>query len=247
VSSKNNSSRRDSFHEFTLERGFFGQALDFPALRPQMDAGMASAMKASMLSKPWWSFRSGMRWLQGATLGIALASAAAASDGSQPRKTERYDVKTQGLSAGAARTVVLAPDGVVRSVVTDFSKYDSFISRFKQAKVVGKVGDKTDVYLQVPIMNGAVKIWAIVRFDPPKQSGNDQVISGKMVKGNVKRLDAVWRIHKVNDESTELRLELLIVPDLPVPESLVLPEVRYAADKAVSGTRDEAERRASVH
>lgn len=189
-----------------------------------------------------------MRWLQGATLGVALASAAAASDGSRPHKTERYDVKaSQGMNAGAARTIVLAPDGVVRSVVTDFAKYESFISRFKQAKVVGKVGDKTDVYLQVPIMNGAVKIWAVVRFDPPKASGADQVITGKMVKGNVKRLDAVWRIHKVNDESTELKLELLIVPDLPVPESLVLPEVRYAADKAVSGTRDEAERRASVH
>ena len=43
---------------------------------------------------------------------------------------------------------------------------------------------------------------------------------------------------------TELRLELLIVPDLPVPEAVVLPEVRYAAAKAVSGTRDESERRA---
>ncbi|MFZ5894032.1 MAG: SRPBCC family protein [Myxococcota bacterium] len=200
-----------------------------------------------MFSKPWSSFRSSLRWLQAATLGVALASAAAASDGSKPRKTERYDVKAQGMSAGAARTIVLAPDGVVRSVVTDFGKYESFISRFKSAKVVGKVGDKTDVYLQVPIMNGAVKIWAVVRFDPPKGSGDDQVITGKMVKGNVKRLDAVWRIHKVNEQSTELRLELLIVPDLPVPESLVLPELRYAADKAVSGTRDEAERRASLH
>jgi ribosome-associated toxin RatA of RatAB toxin-antitoxin module len=173
-------------------------------------------------------------------LGVLLASSAAASDG---RKIERYDVR----GAGAARAIVQAPDGVVRSVVTDFARYESFITRFKAAKVVGKVGDKTDVYLQVPILKGAVKIWAVVRFDPPKSAGEDQVVTGKMIKGNVKRLDAVWRIHHVDEQHTELRLELNIVPDLPVPESLVIPEVSYAADKAVSGTRDEAERRATTH
>jgi ribosome-associated toxin RatA of RatAB toxin-antitoxin module len=193
------------------------------------------------------ALNTGRRWsfLRAVALGalVFASSSAAASDGSQ-RKVERYDVKASGLNAGAARTIVMASDAVVRSVVTDFAHYDTFISRFKSAKVVGKVGDKTDVYLQVPIINGAVKIWAIVRFEPLKQVGQDQVLIGKMVKGNVKRLDASWRLHRLDDQSTELRLELLIVPDLPVPEAVVLPEVRYAAAKAVSGTRDEAERRA---
>lgn len=180
------------------------------------------------------------RWLRTVALGalVFASSAAAASDA---RKVERYDVK----GAGGARTIVMASEAVVRSVVTDFNHYDSFISRFKSARVVGKVGDKTDVYLQVPIINGAVKIWAIVRFEPLKRVGeNKQILVGKMVKGNVKRLDAVWRLNRLNDQSTELKLELTIVPDLPVPDSVVLPEVRYAAAKAVSGTRDEAERRA---
>jgi ribosome-associated toxin RatA of RatAB toxin-antitoxin module len=194
------------------------------------------------------ALNTGRRWslLRAVALGafVFASATAAASDGSQPRKIERYDVKAAGLNAGAARTVVMASDTVVRSVVTDFAHYDTFISKFKAAKIVGKVGDKTDVYLQVPIINGAVKIWAIVRFEPLKQVGEDQVLIGKMVKGNVKRLDASWRLHRLDDQSTELRLELLIVPDLPVPEALVLPEVRYAAAKAVGGTRDDAERRA---
>jgi ribosome-associated toxin RatA of RatAB toxin-antitoxin module len=194
------------------------------------------------------ALNTGRRWslLRAVALGafVFASATAAASDGSQPRKIERYDVKAAGLNAGAARTVVMASDTVVRSVVTDFAHYDTFISKFKAAKIVGKVGDKTDVYLQVPIINGAVKIWAIVRFEPLKQVGEDQVLIGKMVKGNVKRLDASWRLHRLDDQSTELRLELLIVPDLPVPEAVVLPEVRYAAAKAVGGTRDEAERRA---
>ncbi|HET9958765.1 MAG TPA: SRPBCC family protein [Polyangiaceae bacterium] len=185
------------------------------------------------------------RILRAAALTATLSGAAAAQADARERPVERYDVRTAGTSAGAARTVVRAGDGVVRSVVTDFSRYPDFISRFKTAKVIGKSGDKTDVYLQVPILNGAVKIWAVVRFDPPKEVNGGQVVSGKMLKGNVKRLDAVWRIQPLDAESTELKLELTIVPDLPVPEAVVLPEVRYAAAKAVSGTRDEAERRAT--
>ena len=62
----------------------------------------------------------------------------------------------------------------------------------------------------------------------------------------VKRLDAVWRLRKVDDASTDLALELLIVPDLsiPAPRSLVLSETQRAAARAVSGARTEAERRA---
>ncbi len=180
-------------------------------------------------------------------LGAATAALTPAGDahaeGSKSRKVERYEVASKGARAGAARTVVEAPREVVRSVVTDYNRYTDFITRFRSAKIVGKSGDKTDVYLQVPIMNGTVKIWAVVRFDPPKQVGNDLVITSRMLKGNVKRLDANWRIKQLDAQRSELALELTIVPALPVPESLVMPEVRYAAAKAVSGSRDEAERR----
>ena len=179
------------------------------------------------------------------TAAFAPTSDAEANAAGPSRKVERYEVQSGAHRAGAARTVVEAPQGVVRSVVTDYGKYEAFITRFKSSKVVGKSGDKTDVYLQVPIMKGAVKIWAVVRFDPPKQVGNDVVIRSKMLKGNVKRLDANWRIKTIDEHRSELALELTIVPDIPVPNSLVMPEVRFAAAKAVSGTRDEAERRAS--
>lgn len=174
---------------------------------------------------------------------VLLGASAAVADSSQKPRIERFDVKSGGRDAGAARTIVMAPQPLVRSVVTDFAHYESFIKRFKSAKVVGRVGNKTDVYLQVPIVKGTMKIWAIVRFDPPKTEGENDIITGTMVKGNVKRLDAVWRIKKLDAQRTELTLELLIVPDMPVPASLVRSELRGAAAKAVSGTRDEAERR----
>jgi len=42
-------------------------------------------------------------------------------------------------------------------------------------------------------------------------------------------------------QPSHVELELLIVPKLPVPGSLVTRETAYAADKAVTGVRDRAE------
>lgn len=178
----------------------------------------------------------------------SVSVAAAPAPGPELEKwhhIDRFDVKTPyaEMPAGAARGNVNASPDFVRQVVLDYKNYANFISRFEKSRVVGKTGDKTDVYLQVPILKGAAKVWAIVRFEPPKQVGDTEVVEGHMIKGNVKRLDATWRMKKLDDSSTHLVLELLIVPDMPVPDSLVVPEVRYAAAKAVEGSRDEAEKR----
>jgi len=163
------------------------------------------------------------------------------------RKVDRFDVKTPyaTMNAGAARVNVDAPEELVRSVVVDYKNYSTFMKRFEKSVVVGRSGDKTDVYLQVPILKGAAKVWAVVRFEPVKEVNGTDVVVGHMIKGNVKRLDATWRLKKIDDTTTNVVLELLIVPDLvvPVPDSLVVPEVRFAAAKAVEGSRDEAEKR----
>jgi len=184
------------------------------------------------------------------TLFSSVSVAAAPASGPELqkwRRVDRFDVKTpySDTNAGAARGNVDAPEDVVRAVVLDYKNYASFISRFEKSRIVGRSGDKTDVYLQVPILKGAAKVWAIVRFEPVKQVDGSEVVEGHMVngKGNVKRLDATWRLKKLDDTTTQVVLELLIVLDMPVPDSLVVPEVRFAAAKAVEGSRDEAEKR----
>lgn len=159
------------------------------------------------------------------------------------RDSERYEVETEHSStkAGAARVHIAAPMASVKKTVSDFRNYSKFISKFDKAKVVGRNGDKTDVYLQVPILKGAAKIWAVVRFEPLKTVNGEEVLEGHMVKGNVKRMDAWWRIKKIDDDNTQLNLELLIVPKLPVPGSMVTGEVKYAADEAVMGSRNRTE------
>jgi len=177
----------------------------------------------------------------------AAGSPSAAVEAAEPpAEVIRYEVllPTSSYHAGAARTVVAAPLPVTHSLVTDYAHYSSFIKAFETSKIVGRNGEATDVYLRVKILKGAAKIWAIVRFNPAKLDGATETVSAQMVKGNVKRLDAIWHLTPVDDEHTRLTLELLIIPDLPVPEALVVPEVRDAAATAVRGVRDESARRA---
>ncbi len=184
-----------------------------------------------------------------AALGFSVTTPAwAETEGERLKKkgdSERYERKTDRskVKAGCARIAIKAPPDIVEDVVTDFKNYARFISKFKKARVVGKEGDSTLVYLVVPILHGAGKIWAVVKFAPVKKEGDSRVLSGSMVKGNVERLDAEWRITPIDDEYTQLNCELLIEPKLPVPGSVVTGEVAYAADEAVTGSRKRAEKK----
>jgi ribosome-associated toxin RatA of RatAB toxin-antitoxin module len=191
-------------------------------------------------------------WALAAGLGLPAAPGSAQAHPTteaqrliEKRDAERYEVKTpySSVKAGAARIAVAAPMSVVRAAVTDFSKWDDRITKFTKSSVVGRKGKQTDVYVQVPILKGLAKVWAIVRFEPIKTlEDGQQVLVGKMIKGNVKRLDATWRLTKIDDSNTQLNLELLIVPDMPVPGSVVTPEVAYACDEAVMGLRNHSEK-----
>jgi hypothetical protein len=184
-----------------------------------------------------------------------LAVTAGSALASSPTDVTRYDCKLpeSNRPAGGARTVVSASPDLVKSVVLDFEHYAYYFdpdkgknpSRRWASHVVGRSGDKTDVYLEVPILKGAAKIWAIIRFDPPKKVGDTEIVSGRMLKGNVETLSARWRMRPAADNSTELQLEFLVVPKLPVPDSLLSNEARSAAFKAVSGMKGEALKRAN--
>lgn len=159
-------------------------------------------------------------------------------------KAQRYSVKTaqSSIEAGGARIEVAADTQSVTAIVQDYDNYSKLSDRFDKSRIVGRSGADTDVYLQVPILKGAAKIWAVVRFAPPKVSNGEQVIMGHMIKGNVERLDAKWIVKATGDHRSEVHLELLIVPKLPVPGSVVTGETAFAADKAVTGVRDRAEK-----
>jgi hypothetical protein len=183
---------------------------------------------------------------------LALASGTALA--SSPTDVTRYDCKLpeSNRPAGGARTLVTASPELVKSVVLDFAHYAHYFDPDKgrnpdrkwASRVVGKSGDKTDVYLEVPILKGAAKIWAIIRFDPPQKVGDTEIVTGRLIKGNVDKLSCKWKLRPAPDNSTELQLEFLVVPKLPVPDSLLSNEARSSAFKAVSGIKGEALKRA---
>jgi ribosome-associated toxin RatA of RatAB toxin-antitoxin module len=185
-------------------------------------------------------------------LALTLLTAVASAGSKQGPKDEqllanrnavRYEVAVpdSGVKAGAARVHVRASLNTVRKAVADLGNYAAFISKFKKSKVLARSKKHVDVYLEVPILKGTAKVWAVVRVTPAKKVGDSEVIVGKMLQGNVERLEATWRLRSLGEHSTILDLELLIVPKIPVPNSLVTGEVAYAADKAVTGLRNRAE------
>lgn len=173
--------------------------------------------------------------------GLCLPNSAGAT------AARRYEVQMpfSDIKGGAAHTEIRAPLDLVRRIVTDYGRWAEHIKRFDKAHIIGRHGDTTDVYLQVPVMKGAAKVWGVVRFDPPKPGNNgEEVIVGHLLKGNIKRLDARFRLSRIDDQRTGLDIELLIVPDffIPLPNSMVTDELAYAADMAAQGIGDSSER-----
>jgi hypothetical protein len=158
--------------------------------------------------------------------------------------TERYNVAVQGYSirAGGGVTAINAPISAVRRTVTDYGRYADFMPRFQKSRIVGKSGPNTDVYLQVSILHGAANIWAVTRFGPPVPEGAGERIEGRLHgQGNVEQMLAIWHLLPVDENRTIAKLELLIVPKLPLPGSVVTPELEYASDQAVTATRERVE------
>lgn len=188
----------------------------------------------------------------GLAWGGSLAQAAAPPSAAQSKKAKRYRKAADGtdVMAGCAHVTVQAPADVVRKVITQYGDYSSFVKRYKnnelqfqmKTKVVGREGANTDVYLEVPIMKGTAKVWGVVRFGPPKLVGGEEVIEGRLLKGNVRRLEARWRIRKLDDASTRLDLELLILPKIPLPGQLITGELEFVSDVSVTGARTRAEK-----
>jgi len=162
------------------------------------------------------------------------------------RDSERYEVPIDGQSikAGGARILINAPLPLVRTIIQDYARYQDFMPRFKRSRVVGQSEKATQVYLQVPILHGAANVWSVVQFNQPiKKPDGSEVIRGKMIpgQGNVREFRASWFLVPIDANTTLLRSEILIVPTLPVPGSVVTGELGYASDMAVTSTRNRAE------
>jgi hypothetical protein len=160
-------------------------------------------------------------------------------------KPHTYTFKTRNpaspIDTGGAAVVVHAPIADVRKIVMNYGSYQKFLKPFDQSRVLSKRKGVSEVYLQVPILHGAMRIWAVAEMPPPAKRGPEEVIAGRMKKGNIADFRPVWRMRAVDAERTVLKLELLLDPNLPFGASLVTKHLVLSAEKGVKGVKARAE------
>jgi hypothetical protein len=163
-------------------------------------------------------------------------------------KALRYSVKTaapaSAIDTGGAAIFVNAPLSEVRKIVTNYGAYAKIIQPFKQSRVLSKKNGVSEVYLEVPVAHGAATVWAVAKMGKPVKDGDEEKIVAEYSRGNVDDFRAVWRLRAIDATHTIVKLEVLVDPKLPLPSSMVTPELKYAADKAVTAVRDESQKRA---
>lgn len=159
--------------------------------------------------------------------------------------TLKWNHVPTGASAryGHAEVLVDAPLAKVRSAAVDFGHYRDLHHKFASARVVAKQGDNVDVYLKLPIKVGPVKLdqWEVMRFGPARGGAASLVIEGRGVQGNMKEGHIVITARAVDERHTLVKVDLLLVPSLPAPQSLIDEELRDAATDFVNGLRDKAQ------
>jgi hypothetical protein len=182
--------------------------------------------------------------------GLASAPAHAGSDPDVDRLNEAgHSLKWNYVPAGRseryghAEALVQAPLAALRSHISNFSQYKALVpDKFNNARIVGKQGDSTDVYLSVPVLHGAVTFWQILRFAPLQQvRPGEEVLEGRFVRGNVRDANVVFTIRQIDENVTLLKMDLLIVPNIPAPQSAIDEELRDAAMDAVNAIHNRAQ------
>ncbi|GAC1577262.1 MAG: hypothetical protein NVS3B20_08670 [Polyangiales bacterium] len=142
---------------------------------------------------------------------------------------------------GRAEAFISAPMAKTREAVLDYGNYSSFIPRFEKSKLLKRDGLAAEVFLQLPILKGSARLWALERFAAPVPNGKGETIKGSFIKGNVDDMQAVWHYRPVDDKHSIVTCEIYAVPKLVVPEKLMIGQLEDACGEAVLGVRDRAE------
>ncbi len=182
--------------------------------------------------------------LAGAACFVPSIARAAKTDKEGRLSAERYRLPMPGsdIEIGGAVIGVYAPMSDVLKVVLKFSNYHKILPRLEQSRIVGKKGDQTDLYVRAPILRGVAYIWGVMRFGAPVPwAGKGKTLTGRLVKGNLEAYHGRWKLYPCGSERTILQCEQFIDLKIPLPASMVTPELEWASDTGVTAVRDIAE------
>jgi hypothetical protein len=99
------------------------------------------------------------------------------------------------------------------------------------------------VYIQMGVMNDMLTFWNVTRFAPVRSDAGGEIIEGHMIpgRGNIDDSAAVWTLRSVGPDFTVLKLDALLRPGLPAPQSTIDNELRESAERAVNSVHDRAQ------
>jgi len=147
---------------------------------------------------------------------------------------------------GRAVGVVAAPLADVVRTVEDYSQYYTFLPHFRTSRVLSQRGNVALVYMEATVALDTIKLWAQMKMGPAPSQGTTQVIEAKMVKGNMKILEARWELTPLGPNRTSVAFQLLMDPDAPLPASLLSNENAKASRKTIGALRKTVAARATI-
>src|SRR4051794_40246538 len=147
---------------------------------------------------------------------------------------------SQSVQWGRGEVVLDARPDEVLAVVQNYAQYAGMFPYFEKSRVLSQRGSDAIVYLEAKILHGAATLWSQVRMTASSPTPETHVIEVRMMKGksNLGQLLARWEVTPVGDgKRTLVGFQLLVDPDLPVPDSLVSDELRKSAGQALRALR----------
>jgi ribosome-associated toxin RatA of RatAB toxin-antitoxin module len=161
----------------------------------------------------------------------------AVSPADAPR-TVRVAMAGSSLVQGRSTIVIAASLEKVRETVDDFAHYADFMPHYRKCKVLGRTAaGGRDVYMEVKAINGLMTMWARVEAEKPTTVDGVEIHQTKFVAGNIKDLRATWRLRKIDAASTEVTLDVFLLPSFPLPDKLVNSENLSGSADAVLAVR----------
>ena len=173
-------------------------------------------------------------------VGIAgVSTTAAAQDDPYLRgiRTSEVDEPGTNVNRGKAVGIVRAPFDRVVSVLEDYAHYADFLPEFRASRVIAQRGSRAMVYLEVGALHQTITLWAQVQIRTRENDDGTKVIDARMVQGNLDHFAATWSVRRLDDQRTEVSIELIADPDLPAPSGLVTHENVRMALKSIRNLR----------
>ena len=131
--------------------------------------------------------------------------------------TRTYKHDGTHIVGGLAIGLIKAPIDKVLPIVRDYASFKDMLPFFKQSTILGSGDNRTIVHIKVEIVKGVVKLWGNLEFLDTTEKSNTRVLSGSMIKGNMKVFETRFEMAAVNGgKETLILVRLLVDPDLKI-------------------------------